>query len=74
VRTTFVEYRERAAECLRLSRRTDNPAIKAVYVTLAQGWATLAEQVEPRALDAPGAPLTGNAAAGETARTSARPG
>jgi len=67
VRTTFVEYRERAAECLRLSRRTDNPAVKAVYVTLAQAWATLAEQVEPRAFDTPGAPLMDDAAAGETA-------
>ena len=49
MRTIFVEYRERAAECLSLSRRTDDPVVKALYLKLAQSWVTLADQVEARA-------------------------
>jgi hypothetical protein len=65
VRTISIEYRERAAECLSLSRRTDDPAIKAVYLKLAQSWVTLASQVEAR----PSVDLTlmGDDAAGEIA-------
>ena len=62
MRNTCVEYRDLAAECLRLSRGTDNPAIRAFYVTLAQAWATLADQAEARALldaTAAGATLLG---------------
>jgi hypothetical protein len=50
VRTVFVEYRERAAECLSWSRRTDDPVVKALYLKLAQSCATLADQIEARAL------------------------
>ena len=64
MRTIFVEYRERAAECLSLSRRTDDPVVKALYLKLAQSWVTLAAQVQARALDAP---LTGEDAADEIA-------
>jgi hypothetical protein len=69
VRSIFVEYRERAAECLSLIRRTDDPVVKALYVKLAQSWVTLADQVEARALHraAADAALMGEDTAGEIA-------
>ena len=40
------EYREHAAECLRLSSAARDPGAKAHYVMLAQAWTDLAATVE----------------------------
>jgi hypothetical protein len=45
------EYREHAAECLRLSGAARDSDAKAHYVTLAQAWAALATVVENRLSD-----------------------
>jgi hypothetical protein len=46
--STPAEYREQAAECLRLSSAANDPGAKADYVTLAQAWIALASLVEGR--------------------------
>ncbi len=48
VSTPAEDYRQRAAECLRLSRRIEDLDVRAIYVTLAQSWIALAVQVEGR--------------------------
>ena len=44
--STPAEYRQHAAECLRLSGETNDPEAKTNYVSLAQAWVALAGQVE----------------------------
>jgi len=44
--STPIEYREHAAECLRLSSAARDPGAKAHYVMLAQAWTDLAATVE----------------------------
>jgi len=46
--STPAEYRQRAAECLRLSATTNDPEVRTILVTLAQSWVALAGQVEGR--------------------------
>ncbi len=42
------EYRQSAAECLRLARRTDDSGTKALYLQMAQAWIKLADDLETR--------------------------
>jgi len=45
------EYRQSAAECLRLARETDQSATKALYLQMAQAWIKLADDIETRRAD-----------------------
>ena len=44
--STPAEYREHAAECLRLSSGAGDPGAKAQYLLLAQAWIGLASMIE----------------------------
>ena len=40
------QYKRRAAECVRMSERTDNAEDKALLLQMAQTWMRLAEKAE----------------------------
>ena len=42
------EYRQLAAECLRAMRQATSPDSRMLYLSMAQAWANLAEQVAAR--------------------------
>jgi hypothetical protein len=42
------QYKRRAAECVRMAERTDNPDDKALLLQMAQTWMRLAERAEDR--------------------------
>jgi hypothetical protein len=42
------QYKRRAAECVRMSERTDNADDKALLLQMAQTWMRLAEKAEDR--------------------------
>jgi hypothetical protein len=42
------QYKRRAAECVRMAERTDNPDDKALLLQMAQTWLRLAEKAEDR--------------------------
>ena len=44
--STPAEYREHAAECLRLGSAASDPDAKAHYVAIAQAWMSLASIIE----------------------------
>jgi hypothetical protein len=45
------EYRQSAAECLRLAQQTDDSGSKALYFQMAQAWIKLADDIETRPAD-----------------------
>jgi hypothetical protein len=45
------QYKRRAAECVRMAERTDNPDDKALLLQMAQTWLRLAEKAEDRGED-----------------------
>jgi hypothetical protein len=42
------QYKRRAAECVRMAERADNPEDKALLLQMAQTWLRLAEKAEDR--------------------------
>ena len=42
------QYKRRAAECIRMAERTDNPEDKTLLLQMAQTWLRLAEKLEER--------------------------
>jgi putative IMPACT (imprinted ancient) family translation regulator len=42
------QYKQRAAECVRMAERTDNADDKALLLQMAQTWMRLAEKAEDR--------------------------
>jgi len=45
------EYRQSAAECLRLALETDESPTKVLYLQMAQAWIKLADDIETRRAD-----------------------
>jgi hypothetical protein len=45
------QYKRRAAECVRIAERTEDPDSKATLLQMAQTWLRLAEKAEDQADD-----------------------